>query len=322
MPASSPHLVPHLELPLRRRQLLQPELPPALIIPHCTLGMQNWLLPRSVFPRSTCSSCPPWPISRSVISHLAMNAGLDELSNHPEAGSIADHLESRNDRKSSRGPNPRVTDKSTAFAYYQTGTHGPQFGYRLVLVEEGNDVDFVSEQVNARGPISGDTAEMLVFPLNSMKDGLGEMIVLPERGDRPQASGSRSNDDGDADDTDKRTIEYVLNSSLLDNDIHIDLPTFQPGTIAKKLQERCRTQQTSLLTLGSYMQKITYSGVSTSGENASRRILIIIRSRNSLEEVEDDILSWINGRASGSVEQGSGVCLIFEERGAGMVVFR
>jgi hypothetical protein len=160
------------------------------------------------------------------------------------------------------------------------------------LVEEGNDVDFVSEQLNARGPISGDTAEVLVFPLNSMKDGLGEMIVLPER----NRSGSRLEsgtepDNVDADDTDKRTIEYVLNSSLLDNDIHIDLPTFQPGTIAKKLHERCRTQQTSLLTLGSYMQKITYSGVSTSGENASRRILIIIRSRNSLEEVEDDILS-------------------------------
>jgi hypothetical protein len=248
-----------------------------------------------------------------------MNAGLDELSNHPEAGSIADHLARLNDRKSRRGPNPRVTDKTTAFAYYQTGTHGPQFGYRLVLVEEGNDVDFVSEQLNARGLISGDTAEMLVFPLNSKKDGPGEMIVLPERGNRSQASGSRSNDDDDADDTDKRTIEYVLNSSLLDNDIHIDIPTFQPGTIANKLrQRRCRTP-TSLLTLSDYMQKITYT---SSRQEDPGQILVIIRRRNSPETVENEILSWINGQASGSVEEGSGVCLVFEERGAGMVVFR
>lgn len=252
-----------------------------------------------------------------------MNAGLDELSNHPEAGSIADHLARLNDRKSRRGPNPRVTDKTTAFAYYQTGTHGPQFGYRLVLVEEGNDVDFVSSQLNARGPISGDTAEMLVFPLNSKENGPGEMIVLAERGNRSRsrlASGTEPDND-DADDTDKRTIDYVLNSSLLDNDIHIDISTFQPGTIAKRLRERCRTQA-SLLTVGSYVQKITYSGVSTSGENAPSRLLVIIRSRNSPEEVEDDILSWIIDWAPGSGEQVSGVCLVFEERGAGMVVFR
>lgn len=252
-----------------------------------------------------------------------MNAGLGELSNHPEGMQISDYLASRNDRKSRRGPNPRVTDKTTAFAYYQTGTHGPQFGYRLVLVEEGNDVDFVSEQVNARGLISGDTAEMLVFPLNSKKDWPGEMIVLPERGNR-SGSGSRSGtepDNDDADDTDKRTIEYVLNSSLLDNDIHIDIPTFEPGTIAKRLRERCRTQA-SLLTVGSYMQKITYSGVSTSGGNAPSRLLVIIRRRNSPEEVENEILNWIKGRASGSGGEGSGVCLVFEERGAGMVVFQ
>jgi hypothetical protein len=254
-----------------------------------------------------------------------MNAGLDELSNHPEAGSIADHLARLNDRKSRRGPNPRVTDKTTAFAYYQTGTHGPQFGYRLVLVEEGNDVDFVSEQLNARGLISGDTAEMLVFPFNSKRDGPGEMIVLPERGNR---SGSRLGsgtepDHDDADDTDKRTIEYVLNSSLLDNDndIHIDIPTFQPGTISNKLRQRCRTQ-TSLLTLGDYMQKITYTYTSSRQEDGPGQILVIIRRRNSPETVENEILSWIKGRASGSVEEMSGVCLVFEERGAGMVVFR
>jgi hypothetical protein len=252
-----------------------------------------------------------------------MNAGLDELSNHPEAGSIADHLARLNDRKSRRGPNPRVTDKTTAFAYYQTGTHGPQFGYRLVLVEEGNDVDFVSEQLNARGLISGDTAEMLVFPFNSKRDGPGEMIVLPERGNR---SGSRLGsgtepDHDDADDTDKRTIDYVLNSSLLDNDIHhVDIPTFEPGTISNKLrQRRCRTP-TSLLTLCDDMQKITYT--SSRREDGPGQILVIIRRRNSPETVENEILSWINGRASGSGGEGSGVCLVFEERGAGMVVFR
>lgn len=251
-----------------------------------------------------------------------MNAGLDELSNHPEAGSIADHLARLNDRKSRRGPNPRVTDKTTAFAYYQTGTHGPQFGYRLVLVEEGNDVDFVSEQLNARGPISGDTAEMLVFPLNSKKDGPGEMIVLPERGNRSESrseSGTEPDPD-DADDTDKRTIEYVLNSSLLDNNIHIDIPTFQPGTIANKLrQRRCRTPM-SLSTLCDDMQKITYT--SSRQEDGQGQILVIIRRRNSPETVENEILSWINGRASKSGGEGSGVCLVFEERGAGMVVFR
>jgi hypothetical protein len=251
-----------------------------------------------------------------------MNAGLDELSNHPEGRQISDHLASRNDRKTKRGPNPRVTDKTTAFAYHQTGTHGPQFGYRLVLVEEGNDVDFVSGQLNARGPISGDTAEMLVFPFNSKRNGPGEMIVLPERGNQ---SGSRTKsgsepDNDDADDTDKRTIDYILNSSLLDNDIHIDIPTFQPGTIANKLrQRRCRTP-TSLLTLGDYMQKITYT--SSRPEDGPGQILVIIRRRNSPETVENEILSWIKGRASGSVEEMSGVCLVFEERGAGMVVFR
>lgn len=250
-----------------------------------------------------------------------MNAGLGELSNHPEAGSIADHLARLNDRKSRRGPNPRVTDKTTAFAYYQTGTHGPQFGYRLVLVEEGNDVDFVSEQLNARGPISGDTAEMLVFPLNSKKDGPGEMIVLPERGNR---SGSRLEsgtepDNDDTDDTDKRTIEYVLNSSLLDNDIHIDIPTFQPGTISNKLRQRRSRTPRSLLTLCDDMQKITYT---SSRQEDPGQILVIIRRRNSPETVENEILSWINGQASESVEEGSGVCLVFEERGAGMVVFR
>lgn len=251
-----------------------------------------------------------------------MNAGLGELSNHPEGMQISDYLESRNDRKSRRGPNPRVTDKTTAFAYYQTGTHGPQFGYRLVLVEEGNDVDFVSEQLNARGPISGDTAEMLVFPFSSKGDGPGEMIVLPEHGNR---SGSRLGsgtepDNDDTDDTDKRTIDYVLNSSLLDNDIHhVDIPTFQPGTISNKLrQRRCRTP-TSLLTLCDDLQKITYT---SSRQEDPGQILVIIRRRNSPETVENEILSWIKGRGSGSVEEGSGVCLVFEERGAGMVVFR
>jgi hypothetical protein len=163
---------------------------------------------------------------------------------------------------------------------------------------------------------------MLVFPFNLKRDGPGETIVLPERGNR---SGSRLEsgtepDNDDTDDTDKRTIEYVLNSSLLDNDndIHIDIPTFQPGTISNKLRQRCRTQ-TSLLTLGDYMQKITYT---SSRQEDPGQILVIIRRRNSPETVENEILSCIKGRASGSGGEGSGVCLIFEERGAGMVVFR
>jgi hypothetical protein len=67
------------------------------------------------------------------------------------------------------------------------------------------------------------------------------------------------------------------------------------------------------------MQKITYT---SARQEDPGQILVIIRRRNSPETVENEILSWIKGRGSESGGEESGVCLVFEERGAGMVVFR
>jgi hypothetical protein len=64
--------------------------------------------------------------------------------------------------------------------YYQTGQHGPQNGFAILLVEPGNDPEHVERVVMDRhGPegITSETREAAVF----LRDGAGVEWVVDER---------------------------------------------------------------------------------------------------------------------------------------------
>ena len=239
---------------------------------------------------SSCDSCPPWPASHSVISHLALNSGLDEISNTSGATGLATILAGTSiGRVQRRGPSPRTTTEPALFGYYGTGTYGPQFGYRLLLVEQGNDVDSVGRQVNARGMIGLETSEMLVFPMNGR-----DMLVIP---DDPTSSSQG----------DRAVVDLI-----------IDLPLFStvsantPNRIVDHLRQTgCRTQR-SELTLTCLPLRITY------GPGEAHRLLLIPGSRNSPEKIQKEVLEWIEREA---LAKDSPVCLAFGRKGGQLEVY-
>jgi len=268
----------------------RPTLPACCSLPSMNRPVSPVPSDASTTTNSSCESCPPWPESHSVISHLALNSGLDEIPNNPEGAGLATILAGGHiNRKQRKGPNPRITTEPALFVYYRTGTYGPQFGYRLLLVKQGNNVDSVERWTNARGPIEPDTSEMLVFPANGR-----DMLVVPEK----ETSLSEGN---------RAVIDLV-----------IDLPLFQtlsantPNVILDHLRQNdCRTP-TSELTLRSLPLKITY------GSRDAHRLLLFPGSRNSPEKIQKEVLDWI-GREG--IANGGPVCLAFGRKGGKMEVY-
>ena len=85
---------------------------------------------------------------------IALSGALDEIST--ASGAIARYVNSQGTVRDG------ATTKPVLFVVYQTEKHGPQNGYRLLLVREGCKPGVVEELVQARGSIEAATAESIV----------------------------------------------------------------------------------------------------------------------------------------------------------------
>ena len=90
---------------------------------------------------------------QSFVAQIALSAALDEISN--AEGQITTYVQNRGLVRDG------TTRKALLFVLYQTGKHGPQNGYRLVLVEEGAKASNVESLLQNEGPLLVSTREMV-----------------------------------------------------------------------------------------------------------------------------------------------------------------
>ena len=95
----------------------------------------------------------------AAASVIANSGVLDEISNVPDA--ISRYLRSQG-RVPAQGTQTTLTTLPVLFALYQTGMHGPQNGFRLVLVRESCDPSTVETLLMQHGHIDRQAKEMLV----------------------------------------------------------------------------------------------------------------------------------------------------------------
>ena len=108
-----------------------------------------------------------WPPCTSLLTHIAYQGGLDEIPNAIQDDSLCRSLASSGRSPSQflrpRGPyDPQDrTRVPFMFVLYQTGMHGPQNGFRLIVAENGIAPRSAADALDAMGPIRRDTAEMV-----------------------------------------------------------------------------------------------------------------------------------------------------------------
>ncbi|KAL1716582.1 hypothetical protein EV715DRAFT_274915 [Schizophyllum commune] len=118
----------------------------------------------------------PWPPSTSLLKHIAYAGALDELSNAP----------STRQQISTQGRSPSVyprhrddsdpedrTRKPFIYLLYQSGMHGPQNGFRLLVGEAGICPADAENALLARGEITPRTQELVHLKAN------GDIDVVP-----------------------------------------------------------------------------------------------------------------------------------------------
>jgi len=187
-----------------------------------------------------------------------------------------------------------MTDVASLFSYYRTGTHGPQFGYKLILVEKGNDVNLVEKRIMTSGPIGSTTAEMLVFP----RDGQ-EMIVLPDNISTPTSP-----------ETDQAASGFILRSTFPET-----ATADVPGAIATKIRQISCRRPISRLTLGGTLLRVT-----ADNKQHPDHLLLVVESRNSPERIEEQVIGWLEEQRD-ATETRSDFCLVFREKEGGMSVY-
>ncbi|KAI5828541.1 hypothetical protein K523DRAFT_307001 [Schizophyllum commune Tattone D] len=127
---------------------------------------------------SSSSARPPspWPPSTSLLKHIAYAGALDELSDAPPA---RQHI-------ASQGRSPSVhplhrndsdpdahTRKPFLYLLYQSGMHGPQNGFRLLVGAAGICPADAENALLARGEITPETHELVHLKAN------GDIEVVP-----------------------------------------------------------------------------------------------------------------------------------------------
>ncbi|KAL1752819.1 hypothetical protein FB107DRAFT_219108 [Schizophyllum commune] len=119
----------------------------------------------------------PWPPSTSLLKHIAYAGALDELPNAPP---IRKHIASQG-RSPSVYPRHRDdsdpedrTRKLFIYLLYQSGMHGPQNGFRLLVGEAEICPADAENTLLARGEITLGTHELVYLKAN------GDIDVVPD----------------------------------------------------------------------------------------------------------------------------------------------
>ncbi|KAI4517143.1 hypothetical protein K525DRAFT_243668 [Schizophyllum commune Loenen D] len=137
--------------------------------------------------KSSTRAPSPWPPSTSLLEHIAYAGALDELSNAPP---IRQHTASQG-RSPSVYPRHRNdsdhedrTRKPFLYLLYQSGMHGPQNGFRLLVGEAGICPADAGNALLARGEITRGTHELVHLKAN------GDVDVVPNVEDEEPGCGA------------------------------------------------------------------------------------------------------------------------------------
>lgn len=109
------------------------------------------------------------PLPRHLFSSLIGAANFDEISNYP--GAVRNYI-FNNAIRNYKGKTQGFAESSFVFFVYQTGRHGPQNGYRLVVVHKAYHAVREKKEGDAEGEI--DKLE------KNISQGHDEMVVLGE----------------------------------------------------------------------------------------------------------------------------------------------
>ncbi|KAL1727513.1 hypothetical protein EV714DRAFT_217108 [Schizophyllum commune] len=118
----------------------------------------------------------PWPPSTSLLKHIAHAGALDELSNAPSIRqqiATQGHSPSVYPRHRDDSDPEDRTRKPFLYLLYQSGMHGPQNGFRLLVGEAGICPADAENALLARGEITPETHELVYLKAN------GDIDVVP-----------------------------------------------------------------------------------------------------------------------------------------------
>lgn len=121
-----------------------------------------------------------WPPCTSLLTHIAYDAGLGECSNQRQGDSlrrsIANFGRSQAQHVRSRGDHDCQDSTRIPFivVLYQTGMHGPQNGFRLLLAEHGIAPQRAADALYEMGTMHAATAEMVYLSAD------GAVEVVPD----------------------------------------------------------------------------------------------------------------------------------------------
>lgn len=104
-----------------------------------------------------------YPAGTSPLTHIIFSGLLGEYSNAPpiHQGIPLVRRPRFMPRSVFAALPPRI--QPCLFALYQTGMHGPQNGWKLICVEEGNDPEEVGRYLEGLGRIERDSKGMIIF---------------------------------------------------------------------------------------------------------------------------------------------------------------
>lgn len=250
-------------------------------------------LDMSTRPRSRSTSPDPWPISNSILKRIAYAGSLDEISNHPEGLShivsslstpSRHHGNSRNDDYSS------LTTVPLACTLYQTGRHGPQNGFRLVLVDAGVMPGPIIEGLNGLGDIHPDTAEMILC----RTDTATIIADIPDEDEEdPQTP------------TQARSISYHrLIQPLLESEAITHIPTHK-GEITLQLRKQACYPLSRGKKPGSTSQAAStgrgflFRTSSSTPDGSGCRAVVLVKEGCSPEAVEMEVVALLRKRRRG-----------------------
>lgn len=232
-----------------------------------------------------------YPRASPPLTHLAYGGPFSELSNAP--GSIASHVLNSGRPRRPRGPSALPfypTTHPVLDVFYQTGKHGPQNGFVVLLAEPGNEPEeverVVRERYGERG-ITEETREAVVF----LRDGGGVEWVGDER--VPGVGVEGEGKEGVADEPVRRWLDRVRESGVLGDEVDVATQgegEAGDGPIARRIRlTACFPKQWKK---GLPLSEAEHTGMATMFVVVcgDKRLLVLVVEGYSPELVEKDVL--------------------------------
>jgi hypothetical protein len=240
---------------------------------------------------------PNYPRAYTPLTHLAYGGPFyNEISNFP--GVIARSVLDFGRPRRPRGSNAFAfypTDRPMVGVYYQTGQHGPQNGFTILLVEPGNDPELVESVVMDRhGPegIAPKTREAAVF----LRDGAGVDWVVDER--VPGVGAEADAKEGTLPEPLRRWLRRLKDSGMLGSLVEVSSHSSSDSyPMAKRIRKDAfytsNGEKNAPLSDKEFTERPTMFVVRQLQAEGTKGLLVLVVEGHSPEEIEQQVLAHL-----------------------------